>query len=420
MIDAPLYNPKAIKEAQFRSPVSAIAQWLDAIDVYGKHISLQYLTDKPFPHPLERQGSNTDDHLVNLQLAVITLDLLNNPSYFAPGKAQELLAGFQAITLVANQPIWKGTIEPSDAMRKLIEKQKNYLSKGESWQFAKVGLEVSPQAQRIAYKLHALQELLEPFAGPGATQYEDQLADIFTREIMSRADQFKILANAIGPYRFSVRWQDFLEGGENPQLHIWIRDVLQNEFLTSRQEYTDLLLRIVYAKSRVTPAATIQLLEKLTFRSTGKVPPLRPVDVADPHTHTRKVELYLPLMGPGSLKVQYGGEGPVHTFTPNPNFKTNLDLNAIGAHMVDGEVTLEYKGNSYRPKHRDDRVISVLLEDGNSAQFVIVRPGDVHDFTNVGISPASVYAVTLGFPEKPGESLEGDFIEIEDKTRLLS
>lgn len=331
------------------------------------------------------------------------MGIINNPEYFSREKAGELISKLQSGSQNIGQ--YEET-SPRIGVTKLIEKQKGYLKIGESWQFAKIGLEVSRSAQRIAYKLHALQELLEPFAAPGATQYEDQLADIFTSEIMGQSDRYKILAGAIGPYRFAIRWQDFLEGAENPPQHLWIQDALKNNFPKDRQKYPDILLTIALAESQATPGTTIQLLEKKTFRSTGAVPPLRPEDVEDSHIHKREVKLYLPLMGPGKLKVQFEGKGPVHTLLPDPNVVARLDLTQLGAKMVDGVPTLVYEGREYQP---EGHFINLPLADGGVAQFIVVRPGDIHDFQNEGISPASAYALTLGFPANEGDVLEGDF-----------
>ena len=201
--------------------VSSIAVWLDFTDQLGPQIPLQVLTDKKFKHPLKQSLPNLDNHQINLQLGVIISNILNNPSYFESSKRDELLKTLHNLDYLNNNDV---EASPQTAVRKLIDKQNSYLPKGESWQFAKVGLEINPHAQRIAYKLHALQELLEPFAASGAREYEDQLADIFTREILEKSSQFKLLATALGPYRASVRWIDFLEGGENHTLHAWIQE----------------------------------------------------------------------------------------------------------------------------------------------------------------------------------------------------
>lgn len=374
--------------------------WLDFVDQLGPQIPLQELTDKKIVHPLQQKLPNLESHQLNLQLGVIILDILNNPSYFDPAKSNELLTNLQNLEFLDNNDT---ETAPQTAVRKLFEKQNSYLPKGESWQFAKVGLEVNPQAQRVAYKLHTLQELLEPFAGVAARKYEDQLADIFTREILERSSQFRLLANALGPYRGSVRWTDFLEGGENPTLHGWIQELTK---IGNRQEIPEILLNINASESKATPGVIIQLLEKNTFRSTGKIPPLRLTDVEDPHKHENKVELYLPLMGAGVLKVKFAGEEKMHSFTPNPNMPGQLDLSTLGAKMVNGIPVLVYQGKEYTP---EDHFINVPLGDGKVMQWIIVKPGDVHDYQNVGISPASTFALTLGFPKEAGLSLENDF-----------
>jgi len=396
------------KESLLSDPISTIALWLDEVDKIGTQISTQQLTDLNLPHPLVWKDKYWfGQHQINLQLATIIVDLLENSEYFSPDSTKRLLVQLQEAEWKDGIPVWKKkAVKPQTAINKLIAKQKGYLEKGESLQFGKVGLEVSSQAQRVAYKLHALQELLEPFVGPGATKYEDQLADILTTKVMDKAGNFKALGQAIGPYRFSVRWQDFLEVRENPGLLEWIN---ARSDLGNYQEYKDVLLKINATQSLITPGTMIQLLEKITFRSTGKVTPLRAGDVADPHFHNNKVELYLMLMGPGALKVKYSDDDKIHTFIPNPNVTPDIDLSLIGAEMRNGVPVLIYKGHEYFPDE-NGRFINLPLESG-IAQFIVIRPGDIHDFTNVGISPASSYALTLGFPKEEGLSLEGDFIE---------
>src|SRR3989338_10884849 len=205
---------------RINDPVSGIAKWLDIVDQLGPQVPLQVLTTKDLPHPLEQNLPNLDNHQSNLQLGVIILDILNDPLYFQSDQAMTLISEIQGQAYLKDV---NSNTSPQTAVKNLINKQTSYLPKGESWQFGKVGLEINPHAQRIAYKLHALQELLEPFAAAGAKKYEDQLADIFTNTILQRANQFKLLALAIGPYRGSVRWMDFLEGAENLKLSKWIK-----------------------------------------------------------------------------------------------------------------------------------------------------------------------------------------------------
>lgn len=388
-----------------QNPVSALGRWLDFVDELGPRMPLQPLTEKNLAHPLSQAQKNPENHFLNLQLGAIVLDVINNPLYFSPDRASQLLSALQNEEYLGNAG---DQTDPRVAVNKLTEKQKGYLTKGESWQFAKVGLEVSNEAQQIGYKLHAIQELIEPFAGPGATKYEDQIADILTVEIVNRAAQYKILNQAIGPYRFSIRWQDFLEGAENPNQQRWIKQVIADYFPADKKTFEEILLTIAQAESRVTPGTLLQILERKTFRSTGKVPPLRPQEVADPHKHHNKVELYLPLMGPGTLKVKFSGENNIHTFTPDPNVVAEIDLAQLGAKMVNDIPTIIYKGQEFK-SDKESRFINLPLGNDHYAQFIIVRPDDVHDYQNVGISPASAFALTLGFPKAEGESLENDF-----------
>ena len=69
-------------------------------------------------------------------------------------------------------------------------------------------------------------------------------------------------------------------------------------------------------------------------------------------------------------------------------------------------MILVYQGKEYTP---EDHFINVPLGDGKVLQWIVVKPGDVHDYQNVGISPASTFALTLGFPKEAGLSLENDF-----------
>jgi len=392
-------------------PAALVSRWLSYCDTLGDTVPLQNLSAKKtgdIVHPL--QSSHTIfDRQTNAQLGVIIEELLTDPRHFEKNQTDKLLSGLEKETYLSDT---HNDVSPLTAINILADKQEGYLKKGESWQFAKVGLEVNPAAQKIAFKLHALQELLEPFSTGDAREYEDKLADILTKHILDNATQFGAIASLIGPSRFSVRWIDFLEGGENPKQHAWIKDVLESKFLSQKKQMIpEILLNIAFAESKITPGTIIQLLEKKTFRSTEKVPPLKAGDVADPHKHTNKTELYLPLMGAGSLKVQFNGTGPIHTFAPNPNVIANLDLTKIGAKTGGDKVpTLVYDGKEYRPETPDGNIINMSLEDGGVAQFIVVKPGDIHDFVNTGISPASVYALTLGFAQDTTKSIDGDFI----------
>ena len=237
-----MVEPEALR---INDPVSGIAKWLDIVDQLGPQVPLQVLTTKDLPHPLEQNLPNLDNHQSNLQLGVIILDILNDPLYFQSDQAMTLISELQGQAYLKDV---NSNTSPQTAVKNLINKQASYLPKGESWQFGKVGLEINPHAQRIAYKLHALQELLEPFAAAGAKKYEDQLADIFTKTILHRADQFKLLAQAIGPYRGSVRWMDFLPGAENQNLFEWIQ---RSKAFGERQEIPEILLSIIVGKSTI-------------------------------------------------------------------------------------------------------------------------------------------------------------------------
>lgn len=386
-------------ERPISNPASAIAKWLDHIDTLGHQIPLQKLTERKLSHPLQQNLPNSENHFLNLQLGVIVADVINNPLYFPPVQATQLLTSLQ------NEDYLKLTgsqTDPQVAVTKLAEKQTGYLAKGESWQFAKTGLEVSNEAQQIAFKLHALQELIEPFAGKGATEYEDQISDILTKAILGQESQYKLLARAIGPYPWSLRWVDFLEWAENRELFHWIKTLQR---FAQKQDFEPSRLTIIAGKSEVTPDTTIQILERKTFRSTGKVPPLRPEDVADPHYHNNKIELYLPLMGAGFLKLKTT-DGKIHEYSPDPNMATSFELTNIGAKAIEGVPVLIYQGKEYRP---EGRFINVPLGVGKTAQFIVVMPGETHDYQNVGISPASAFALTVGFPKSEGASLENDF-----------
>ncbi len=384
------------------NPASAVARWLDRVDPLGKQIPVQTLTDENLSHPLQANYPNSSNHLLNVQLGVIVEEIISNPAYFSSAKATQLLRSLQGEEYMKDE---NNSTNPKTAVNKLETKQREYLLKGESWQFAKVGLEVSNEAQQIAFKLHALQELLEPFAAEGATQYEDQLSDILTAAILDQASKYKLLARAIGPYPLSLRWVDFLEGAENGQLLNWIKAV---QALPEKQNVPESRLLIVAGHSQVTPGTIIQLLERKTFRSTGKVPPLRSEDVASPHRHENKIELYLPLMGPGVLKTKGQNENALHKFVPDPNLASSFDLASLGAKAVDGKPILIYKGKEYKP---EGRFINIPLGDGKTAQFIVVMPGETHDYQNAGISPSSAFALTLGFPKAEGASLENDFYE---------
>ena len=379
-------------------PPSTIAQWLDSVDQLGPQIPTQALTDKSLPHPLGSERT-LEDNMLNLQIGVITAEILDDPELFDPEKAKEFVDALINPTK---------DISPQGTVNHLVEKQRVFLEKGEGWQFGKVGLEVHPLAQRIVFKLHALTTALEHYCQPGANQYEDQLADIFTQRILDRSSQMRILANAIGPTRFSVRWVDFLEGRENPSLLNWIKEAQTSKQLPQRDYLSRNLLSITAGESGVTPGTVVQLLEKRTIRSTGAVPPLRSSDVANTHAHNNKVEVYLPLMGPVMLKVQYDGVGDIHTYTADPNFNADLDLSRIGARMVDGQPAVVYDGKTYRAEE-GQRVISIPLEDSRYLQLYVVRPGDIHLFDNVGISPAPAYALAMGFPREEGLDLSNDF-----------
>jgi len=390
-------------------PAALISRWLSYADTLGNKIPTQNLSSLPgtADHPL-KSSHTIFDRQSNAQLGVVIEELLSNSHYFEKEQANHVLNALEKETYLTDT---HNEVSPLTAVETLTKRQEGYLVKGQSWQFAKIGLEVNPAAQKIAFKLHILQELLEPFSTVEAREYEDKFADILTKHILDNGDRFGAIAHMIGSARFSVRWIDFLEGGENPKQHAWIKDVLESEFLNKRQVKPDTLLNIAFTESRVTPGTILQLLEKKTFSNTGKKPPLKAEDVSGSHKHANKTEVYLPLMGAGALNVQFNGTGAIHTFEPNPNVLAEIDLTQIGAKTGSDMVpTVVYGGKEYTPGSPNGNIISVPLNNGQTAQFIVVRPGDIHDLVNPGISPASLYALAMGFPKGTGMPIAEDYI----------
>lgn len=123
--------------------------------------------------------------------------------------------------------------------------------------------------------------------------------------------------------------------------------------------------RYVNLPSPVTPDALISLIETKLGNN--------------PHYHTKLFELCL-LLG-SDLRARFKGETTIHTFTTNPDLG-EFDPNKLGAHIEDGIPIVNYGGKKYKPEDPNSHIINVDGGANGTFQFIILSPGDVHDFSS--------------------------------------
>ncbi len=390
-----------VKEMSESEKVSILLRWITEADNYGDEISTQVFYGSEKPAVITQNNlQNSERHQTNTQLAVLMVELLNNEIF-----DQELVKGLFGEILKGNQEF-----SPHKAVEVLEEKQKGFLPLS-SWQFAKVGLEVNPMSQRIAFKLHALQELLLLAVKPELKEEADKMdkiADLMTEQIWDKRDSMKILAQAIGPFRGSVHWLEFLPSGSNPEANAWLSEVTPSMPVNSIPE---IALDIYTGESIVTPGTVIQILFKKTTRSQedGEGEPKSPLQVVDAHFHENKIEAYLPITGPGYTAVQRKN-GKLERYYPNPNLKMDIDLSKIGFYVNNNIPTIVYNQKEFTPENGTN-VINVEISEGQYVQFVIINPGDIHDNINVSIAPGSFKVLAMACAKNPEVKLEGDFHE---------
>ena len=415
-----------VREEQFAGPrpgAGLVAEWLGWLDKQVNRIEVPVQNLGEADNGVERelkisQLNKVEMRMVNTQLAVVFVEVLQrkisnlHTRAYLIGTLQDQLSGkFR----------FAGPVTSLGAVKILAEKQKKLIQSGESLQFWTEGVEMSSMAKNVAFKLHALQELAAPWLladiderGGGTVDYSvtaedlpepEGLMDAMVQEIMANQHRYRRLTRRLGPYRGSARAVDYLPAKKSP-LAKYV------ELLPDHQVFEQILLEIGAFPSLVTPEAVVQVMKKESIKGLKKVPSRRPDGVEDWHFHRNRVELYWLLSGPGQLKVKRV-DGRMHTYMPDPNRITaGLNLALLGARVDErGEPYVTYFHERFEPELGAD-CIWVKANDGRYVQFVIVRPGEVHDFQNQNVTPVGAYVLTLGLPRELGLSLAGDFVPV--------
>jgi|GEM_PF-5417018 hypothetical protein len=145
---------------------------------------------------------------------------------------------------------------------------------------------------------------------------------------------------------------------------------------------------IVTMDSAVTPGTSIKLHEQKPWNQDR-----------EKHYHEMTVQLTLPLTQ--NTKLEVDSQGEKRTFARENDFDFELDFNSLGGHMDGNIPVLDYQGHQYIADDRDPRIIKVPLEDGNTADFVVINPKDRHSLSSADDS-SSAFFLDLSFPAKPG------------------